>query len=56
MLTTMSWLRSLQEWEEPLASRRRTAQTFQRYATLSAATNRLLEPELSDQRRNEVAT
>ncbi len=47
-------MRSLQEWEEPLASRRRTAQTFQRYATLSAATNRLLEPDLSDQRRDEV--
>ena len=47
-------LRSLQEWEEPLESRRRTAQTFQRYATLSAATHRLLEPDLSEQRRNEV--
>ena len=50
----LSW-RSLQEWEEPLASRRRTAQTFQRYATLSAATYRLLEPDLSEQRRSEVS-
>ncbi len=35
-------------------SRRRTAAEFQRYATLSAATHRLLEPDLSEQRRQEV--
>ena len=35
-------------------SRRRTASEFQRYATLSAATHRLLEADLSEQRRQEV--
>ena len=39
---------------EPLESRRRTARAFQRYATLSAATHRLLEPDLSQQRRDEA--
>ena len=35
-------------------SRRRTAAEFQRYATLSAATYRLMEADLSEQRRQEV--
>jgi hypothetical protein len=45
-------LRSLEG--QPLESRRRTASAFQRYATLSAATHRLLEPELSQERRDQA--
>ena len=41
-------------WGEAVDSRRRTAREFQRYATLSAVTHRLQEPELSEDRREEV--
>jgi len=48
----LSSVRSLQG--AAVDSRRRTAAEFQRYATLSAATHRLLEADLSEQRRQEV--